>query len=99
MEVISYLSSPIVILSEHSEPKDLRTDLRLKVIKMRRSLDSIFIPLGMTESYLVGSFQQCRLIGFREGQDPPLRKPYSKPVYNLVEFCFQIRHWPFKIGR
>ena len=48
MEVISSLSSPIVILSEHSEPKDLRTDLCLKVIKMRRSLDSIFISLGMT---------------------------------------------------
>ena len=35
-----------VILSEHSESKDLRTDFPLNVSKMRRSLDSISFRSG-----------------------------------------------------
>ena len=37
-----------VILSERSEPKDLRTDLRAKVNQVRGFFDFAFAPLRMT---------------------------------------------------
>ena len=43
----------VVILSEHSESKDLGTDLTANVIIMRRFLDFANAPLGMTYRYIV----------------------------------------------
>ena len=42
-----------VILSEHSEPKDLGTDFTAKVNELRRSFDSAGAPLRMTGLFFV----------------------------------------------
>lgn len=43
----------VVILSEHSESKDLSADLTANVIIMRRFLDFANALLGMTSRYII----------------------------------------------
>ena len=44
--ILFHKTTPLVILSELSESKDLRTDWTPNVIQMRRSLDSISFRSG-----------------------------------------------------
>ena len=56
-----------VILRERSESKDLRTDSCANLASMHRSLDSTFVPLGMTNFWIYTSNQKLNPISASAG--------------------------------